>query len=84
MQHFDVFWTDQKGNKVAAVDRREETGRVRLNADADLPLGAEILVHDIPEWVDPYQNRVLVERAGKPLGLYLVGAEGFEPPTYAL
>lgn len=76
MQHFDVFWTDQAGSKVAEVARREETGRVRLNADADLPVGAEILVHDVPDWVDPYQHRVLVERAGKPLGLFLVGAEG--------
>ena len=76
MQHFDVFWADQAGNKVAEVARREETGRVRLNADADLPLGAEILVHDVPDWVNPYQHRVLVERSGHPLGLFLVGAEG--------
>lgn len=72
-QHFDVFWTDRQGNILQGVKRREEDATVRGNADATLKLAAEISIREIPDWVNPYQHRVLIQRSTSPLGIFRIG-----------
>lgn len=74
-QHFTVFWTDNEGNILEEVARREENATVQGNADGDLKLVADITVHGVPAWVNPYEHRVLIQREGVSLGLFLIDSD---------
>lgn len=77
---FRAFWCTRDGVTLEQVDTRESNqGEIKINMDAPLRTGGALLVHGVPDWVDPLVHRVqveaLIDGTPVPLGAYMLNAD---------